>query len=138
MRLESSTGITTRGQWPFRPAATRAMKNRQVMLYDLNYCCHCCFSTQFHKIFQESEPALFLRLTFYHPLTCVASPQVKNCQRFTESRSGPTRSDSEMLLFLLTLSKNNATNLFMRMHLILSRFILIALPALCTELGIGA
>ena len=29
--------LTTRGQWPFRPAATRAMKNRHVMLYDLNY-----------------------------------------------------------------------------------------------------
>ena len=27
----------TRGQWPYRPAATRAMRNRHVMLYDLNY-----------------------------------------------------------------------------------------------------
>ena len=26
----------TRGQWPYRPAATRAMRNRHVMLYDLN------------------------------------------------------------------------------------------------------
>ena len=25
----------TRGQWPYRPAATRAMRNRHVMLYDL-------------------------------------------------------------------------------------------------------
>ena len=27
----------TRGQWPFRPAATRAMRNRHKMLYDLYY-----------------------------------------------------------------------------------------------------
>ena len=27
----------TRGQWPFRPAATRAMRNRHVMLYDFHY-----------------------------------------------------------------------------------------------------
>ena len=27
----------TRGQWPYRPAATRAMRNRHVILYDLNY-----------------------------------------------------------------------------------------------------
>ena len=26
----------TRGQWPYRPAATRAMRNRLVVLYDLN------------------------------------------------------------------------------------------------------
>ena len=25
----------TRGQWPYRPTATRAMRNRHVMLYDL-------------------------------------------------------------------------------------------------------
>ena len=24
----------TRGQWPYKPAATRAMRNRHVMLYD--------------------------------------------------------------------------------------------------------
>ena len=29
--------VTTRGQWPFRLASNRAMKNGQVMLYDLNY-----------------------------------------------------------------------------------------------------
>ena len=27
----------TRGQWPYKPAATRAMRNRHVTLYDLNY-----------------------------------------------------------------------------------------------------
>ena len=27
----------TRGQWPYIPASTRAMRNRHVMLYDLNY-----------------------------------------------------------------------------------------------------
>ena len=27
----------TRGQWPYRPASTRAMRNKHVMLYDLNY-----------------------------------------------------------------------------------------------------
>ena len=27
----------TKGQWPFRPAATRAMRNRHKMLYDLYY-----------------------------------------------------------------------------------------------------
>ena len=26
----------TRGQWPYRPAAKRAMRNRHVVLYDLN------------------------------------------------------------------------------------------------------
>ena len=26
----------TRGKWPYRPAATRAMRNRLVVLYDLN------------------------------------------------------------------------------------------------------
>ena len=31
------TGKVTRGQWPLRPAATRAMRNRHVMLYDLHY-----------------------------------------------------------------------------------------------------
>ena len=25
----------TRGQWPYKPAATRAMRNRHVMLYDI-------------------------------------------------------------------------------------------------------
>ena len=29
-------GGKTRGQWPYRPAATRAMRNRIVVLYDLN------------------------------------------------------------------------------------------------------
>ena len=28
--------FVTRGQWPYRPAATRAMRNRLVVLYDLN------------------------------------------------------------------------------------------------------
>ena len=27
----------TRGQWPYIPASTRAMRNRHVVLYDLNY-----------------------------------------------------------------------------------------------------
>ena len=27
----------TRGQWPYRPASTRAVRNKQVMLYDFNY-----------------------------------------------------------------------------------------------------
>ena len=29
--------LRTRGQWPYRPAATMAMRNRHVMLYDNNY-----------------------------------------------------------------------------------------------------
>ena len=29
--------IETRGQWPYIPASTRAMRNRHVVLYDLNY-----------------------------------------------------------------------------------------------------
>ena len=28
--------METRGQWPYRPPATRAMRNRHVVLYDLN------------------------------------------------------------------------------------------------------
>ena len=34
---ETTTECATRGQWPYRPAATRAMRNRHVVLYDLNY-----------------------------------------------------------------------------------------------------
>ena len=30
-------GMVTRGQGPLRPAATRAMRNKHVMLYDLHY-----------------------------------------------------------------------------------------------------
>ena len=29
--------IVTRGQWPYIPASTRTMRNRHVVLYDLNY-----------------------------------------------------------------------------------------------------
>ena len=29
--------LLTRGQWPYIPASTRAMRNRHVVLYDLNY-----------------------------------------------------------------------------------------------------
>ena len=29
--------VLTRGQWPYTPASTRAMRNRHVVLYDLNY-----------------------------------------------------------------------------------------------------
>ena len=30
-------GDKTRGQWPLRPAAARALRNRHVMLYDFHY-----------------------------------------------------------------------------------------------------
>ena len=33
----SISGRQTRVQWPYRPAATRAMRNRHVMLYDIKW-----------------------------------------------------------------------------------------------------
>ena len=35
-RRENQAVGETRGQWPYRPAATRAMRNRLVVLNDLN------------------------------------------------------------------------------------------------------
>ena len=37
LRFPTPIKSLTRGQWPFRLASSRAMKNGQVMLYDLNY-----------------------------------------------------------------------------------------------------
>ena len=34
--IDRSDTDETRGQWPYRPAATRAMRNRLVVPYDLN------------------------------------------------------------------------------------------------------
>ena len=36
-QTEKSCVLTTRGQWPYIPASTRAMRNRYLGLYDLNY-----------------------------------------------------------------------------------------------------
>ena len=36
-QLVGGKNAETRGQWPFRPAATRAMRNRHVMLYDYDF-----------------------------------------------------------------------------------------------------
>ena len=35
--MYGQVGIATRGQWPYRPASKRAMKNKHMMLHDFNY-----------------------------------------------------------------------------------------------------